>query len=269
MVMPEQNILSFDAALKELDTISKESFNIDVWIPSQKKYFKIKELTAKQQKLIIESILDTTNKTTFSKTFFEIVKENWLDEYSDLENLTIIDKVSIAFYIRKELSNTLNVDFNDDMSLIKSVDLLPIIDSLKEYAHPEDKTFKYEKNSIVVEVEFSIPLFKNEWGFDLYILNSTNYKDKVENVKDILSTTFISELAKYIKEIKIDGKLFNYNNLDISQKVEVVGKLPASLVQNIFEEIFKIKTNLEKIYTITYENLSKKIEVDGLLFLVN
>jgi len=267
--MSEQNTLSFDDALKKLDAISSESFNIDVWIPSQKKYFKIKELTANQQKLIIESMLDTENKTVFSKTFYEIVSENWLGDAFVLENLTIIDKVSIAFAIKNELSDVLKVDFNGDLSVVKPINLLPIIDALKAYVHPENKIFNYEKNSVSVEAEISIPLFKNESDFDFYVFNSIKNENKIENVKDVLAITFISELAKYIKEIKINGNLFNYNNLDIAQKIEVVGKLPATLVQNIFEEIFKIKTTLEKIYTVKYENLSKKIEIDGLLFLVN
>ena len=267
--MSDQKILNFNETLTTLDKISKESFIIEVWIPSKKTFVKLKELTAKQQKLIIESVIDSEGKNIFSKAFYQIIKENWLDDISILDDLTVIDKVSIAFFIRKELSNTISVDLSEDPAIVKSFDLLPIIKEIEVYNHPENKKFKYEKNSVSVEVETHIPSFKEEADFDYYVLNSLKKEDKSEDIKNIMITSFISELAKYIKEIKVNENFMDYSNLNILQKIEVAEKLPAGLVRNIFEEIYKIKIDLEKIYTIHYEDMSKIIEINGLLFLVN
>ena len=88
-------------------------------------------------------------------------------------------------------------------------------------------------------------------------------------MKKVLTTAFITELAKYIKEVKINDNYFNYHNLSISEKIEIVENLPAVLVQNIFNEIFNIKSSIEAIYTVKNENNTKMIEMDGLLFVVN
>ena len=264
--------LNFSDALKELEEISKESFNFEVWIPSKEIYVKLKELNTKQQRFIIESVLDASVKNTFSKVFYKVIEENWLEDISLLNQLTIIDKVSIAFAIRYQLSNIIKVDFKGDSSELKSIDLSPIIENFKNYIHPKNKKFDFEKKSVKIEIETSVPLFKNELEFDSYIikeLKKEQKEDQIEEMKKVLTTAFITELAKYIKEVKINDNYFNYHNLSISEKIEIVENLPAVLVQNIFNEIFNIKSSIEAIYTVKNENNTKMIEMDGLLFVVN
>ena len=145
--------LNFSDALKELEEISKESFNFEVWIPSKEIYVKLKELNTKQQRFIIESVLDASVKNTFSKVFYKVIEENWLEDISLLNQLTIIDKVSIAFAIRYQLSNIIKVDFKGDSSELKSIDLSPIIENFKNYIHPKNKKFDFEKKSVKIEIE--------------------------------------------------------------------------------------------------------------------
>jgi hypothetical protein len=271
--MSEKNtILNFNDALKELDGVSKEFFTFEVWIPSKEIYIKLKELNTKQQRLIIESVLDASVKNTFSKVFYKVMEEIWLDDISLLDELTIIDKASIAFAIRYQLSNTIKVDFKDDSLELKSIDLFPIIENFKKYIHPKNKKFDFEKNSVKVEVEISVPIFKKDLEFDSYItkhIKEEHKEDQIEEMKGILTIAFITELAKYIKEVKINDSYFNYDNLSILERIEIAENLPAVLVQNIFNEIFNIKSSIEAIYTVKNENNAKTIEIDGLLFVVN
>jgi hypothetical protein len=73
--------LSFSDALKILDNATTEAFTTSVWIPSLKRNVSIKEISAKQQKKLLQSALDSSiAKSTFAKTFYQIIKENCLEE---------------------------------------------------------------------------------------------------------------------------------------------------------------------------------------------
>ena len=76
-----ENFLNFDDALSSLETLTSNSFLTDAWIPSLNKTVQLKELTAKQQMTLIENFFDAIeNKITFSKTFFNIILENCLED---------------------------------------------------------------------------------------------------------------------------------------------------------------------------------------------
>ena len=88
--------INFNEALNILNNISKESFSSDVWIPSLKRSVKIQEITAKQQKTLIESAIDSTVlKSTFSKYFYEIVCSNCSEDKEIVEKYN--SKISTLF----------------------------------------------------------------------------------------------------------------------------------------------------------------------------
>lgn len=258
-------ILNFTEALLELESISKEKFTLNVWIPSQKKEFKIKEINIKQQKSLLESFLGSLSyKSTFSKVFFEIIKENWLEDLEILNQLTIVDKAMLAFYNRYNLSNEFEINLEDGKL---NVDLSVIIDKLKQYSHPENKKISHTNNGITVEVETCVPIFKQQAEIEDYIFNNIQIDDEENLVKQITSNSFICDFASYIKEIKIDDDSFGYNSLTIEEKIRLVENLPAALVKQVFDEIFTIKTSLEDLCTVKDGNLSKFIEINGALFM--
>jgi hypothetical protein len=259
------NISNFADALKILEEVSKEYFTIDVWIPSQNKSVKIKEINAKQQKEILEFVLNS--RYNFSEIFYKIIKENWLDENIILDRLTTIDEISIAFYLRYNISKTLKINFNEETALVKEIEILPIINSLKDYKHPDNKFFNFTKNDLELELEFYMPLIKDDIDFDNFILNHKKNINDVEQTKDVLLDSFICEFAKYIKEIKINKNPLNYQDLETKQRIELVENLPASFVKEVFDEVYNIKTDFEKLYTIENEGFTKIIEVDGSFFL--
>ena len=137
--MSEQNsnITNFTEAVDLLNNISKESFVADVWIPSMEKTVKIQEITAKQQKSLIESAIDSViSKSTFSKFFYEIVSLNCLEEKNVIESFTIIDKVSIALSLRQQISDTLKIVFQETPKVETNVKISDVIEKFLTYKHP-------------------------------------------------------------------------------------------------------------------------------------
>ena len=269
------NITNFNEAINLLDSISKESFITEAWVPSLEKSVKIQEITAKQQKLLIESAIDSAvAKSTFSKFFYEIVSSNCLEEKSVIESLTTIDKLSIAFSMRQQISNTLKVVFEENPKVESNVEISSILEKFSKYKHPLPETLNFSKNSVNIEVDMIIPIFSKEGSFDSYIYGKEKGKeDQIQELKKLVTNAFLGETAKFIKDIRINSKSLNYNNLHIPQKIQFMEKLPASLVQDILEKAVKWKSEIDQLTLVEHEILDKKytknIEVDSLLFINN
>ena len=232
--MSEQNsnITNFTEAVDLLNNISKESFVADVWIPSMEKTVKIQEITAKQQKSLIESAIDSViSKSTFSKFFYEIVSLNCLEEKNVIESFTIIDKVSIALSLRQQISDTLKIVFQETPKVETNVKISDVIEKFLTYKHPKSESILFSKNGVEIEVEMSIPLLSEEGNFYSYIYgNDKKEEDQIKEIKDLIASAFLGETAKFVKDIKINGNSINYNTLHIPQKIQFIEKLPASLI---------------------------------------
>jgi len=268
--MNENNILNFTDALNKLNKIAKENFYVDAWVPSLERTIRFQEINAKQQKTIIESAIDSSvSKSTFSKIFYEILSSNCEEDAEVLKTLTIIDKNSIAFHIRSQISETINVIFSEDPKIQSDINILSILDKYKSFKHPENKNVTYAKNEISVNVILSIPKFYAEGDFDSYIYNKERKENNVDDIKNLITDAFIGETAKYIKSIHINDNDINYDSLHIPQKIQIVEKLPATLIQNILQSIMNIKNEINAVSEVSYLEYTKILEADSLIFISN
>jgi hypothetical protein len=271
MVMSEEiKNISFNDALSMLDSVSKESFITDAWVPSLNRNVKIKEITAKQQKTILESAIDSAvSKSTFGKVLFEIITSNCLEDKKIVENLSIADKASIAFTMRTQISDSIKVVFKEDPKIESKISLDSILLKFTEYVHPVNEILEVSKNGVKISAEICLPTISEEFKFDSFLYGNKAKEDQVEEVKYIITNAFLGEAAKYIKEITIDDTSLGYFSLGITQKIMFVEKLSATLVQKILEKVIVWKSDLDKIYTVNHEGIDKVIEIDNLLFLSN
>ena len=273
--MSEENtstVLNFNDALNALENISNENFTTNAWIPSLNRSIKIKELSAKQQKSMIESVIDstTTNKHTFSKVFSDIISSNSLEDASVISNFTVADKASLIFAFRLQLSNSIKIELEDENKSEKEIDIIPILEKFSKYSHPEKENITFSKNSINIEVELAIPTIKNEVDFDSFIYNKKGTQiNQLDDVKQIISEAFIGETAKYIFSIIVNSVPLDYKNMTVAQKIQVIERLPAALVQNILQKVLSWKNELDSIYTVKIGEFTKILDMDGLLFLSN
>ena len=264
------NVLNFNDALGALDSISGELFTADVWVPSIKKFIKVKELNAKQQKTIIESAIDSANSNlTFSKIFFKILIENCIEDPNTVKNFSIIDKASIAISMRKQISETIKVQLSEDPLVEKYFPLGDISKKFEGLQHPEMETITVEKDLNKIEVDFCIPTVEIESELESSIYKKPKNNDEVEDIKQLITNAFLGETAKHIKEIRFNGSSLDYYKLNTVQKITFVEKLPTNLVQKILEKIVVYKEVLDKTLTVSSEDKEKVLEIGSLLFLTN
>lgn len=264
-------ILPFDDALSVLEEYSKETFVSDLYVPSLERNFRLKEITAKQQKKIISSVVDSSAsgyKAHFIPVFLEILKENCSESKDVLENLTLIDRQFLTISLKSAINEKVNIDFEDGVT--ESVSLLPVLQKMKSYKHPKETLKLIEKNSLLIEIGLKVPTLKLELEYFNQMPELKKEVSDTETMKKVLSEAYIYETSKYISSLKIDNKDLGFDVLNVGQKYLILEKLPATIVQIVLNQITEWKLQTDKVIEVTSSNgRTKTLETDGSLFVSN
>lgn len=271
----ETNILDFDGALKALNEAS-ETFQVDVWIPSKRKYLKFKEIDAKQQKDLLNAAMDNSiYNVSFLKTFNDIIYQNVLNNsLEELNGLLAADKASIALSLKNQISNELKVVFDEKNNIIEKINLKPIIEKFKTYNTTLSKGVEIQNSNVKIKAQISQPTLETELKYTEDLNKQYKKTDQIktnEEVQTIISDAFIGETSKYISKLWINEKEIELDNVTFNQKVSIVEKLPSGLIQKVLEQISQWKKEIDDILTVTKtlnnKEYSKVITIDSLLFL--
>jgi hypothetical protein len=272
MIEPNNN--SFNEVLDNLKNLSN-SFVVDVTIPSLNQIVQFKELNTKQQKKLLETITDTSiYKTDFSKIFLQVIKENIVTENININKLTIYDKILIGLFLRSKISDTLNVIFDENSPVYsENIELNPIIEKSKGYIHPSTEEICILKNNSEIKVELSVPTIELESKYESEISKNSKKIENVKNINEIgnvLSEAFISEVSKYINKITFDDQLIDLNVLTINQRIKICEILTADLTQKILQKISEWKKDIDYVLTVASKDntYNKVVSLDNLLFLM-
>lgn len=265
------NNVDFNDLLKNLKDLSS-SFVVDVYIPSIDNFLTFKELNARQQKLLLETLADDSlYKTRFNKQFHNILRENIVTSF-DINTLSVFDKIFIGLYLRGKISSMYNVVFSENPTYTEEINLYKIIDNLKNYKQPKGESITITKNSINMFIELNIPSIEIDLKYEEELYN--NYK-KIENIKEasevgnILSNAFIGEISKYISKMHFNGQDIDLNTLTVQQRIRLTEQLTGDIIQNILTKITGWKESLNHFLSVESadKRYSKVLSLDNLLFL--
>ena len=261
--------LSFKDALGILDTLSNETFVNEAWSPSLKRNIVLKEISAKQQKALLETAIDSSMyKSTFSKTFYEIVTANSTEPKEVIESLNLADKLSLALSLRSQISSSVKVDFDT----AEEFDIAPLLENISKYVAPEPKIISITKSGISISLTLFLPTMLNDFLFDSYLLKNKKKTDDTEEVRSLITDAFLNEASKYIRDVSANDEDLRYSTMSIAQKIQVVEKLPAALIQQLVDVVTAWKKELEQLVTVTSRVNPKEtrvVEIDSMLFLTN
>jgi hypothetical protein len=265
----ENNILNFDDALNALSNAS-ESFKIDVWLPSKQRYVTFKEIDAKQQKSLLSAAIDNSvYNSDFIKSFYNILKENVLDEDETfIDELSIADKAFIAISLRSQISEELTINFSETIN--EKIKIKDVISKFKSYKNPNFENLEVKNNEVSIKINIELPTIKDELDYEEQFYKDYKKVDDVKTTKDlqnIVSEAFIAETSKYIKDISINDKNFDFKALTFNQKIRIVEKLPSALIQKLLEQISLWKKDIDSVLTVKNGDITKVINIDSLLFL--
>ena len=193
-----------------------------VYIPSLEKEIMFKEMTTKQEKMIVKTIVDNpVYNSEFIFAIRDIITENCAEEIN-IDELTIIDKTAICLTMRmKSVGNTFSYMFkNTDKSI--DITISDYVEKFKTVNIPKDTTVGTDD----IKVVCSYPSILTEYALEREFRSNidTMTINDTASARDAIGTVFTNEIVKYIKEITIkrDGDLIQLNMQDYDFKNRVM-----------------------------------------------
>ena len=267
--MNDVNMLDFNSALLALDEASN-SFTVDVWIPSLQENLTFKQLDAKQQKHLLSAAMDTSvYNTSFIKTFYDILKNNILNNSFDINNLTLVDKICIGLTLKSQISDEIVVFFGEKNKISNKFKIKPILDKFKTYKLPDPIIVESKNETFLIKTELLYPTVKVEFDYDNQLKGNKKPEDvkTTEDVQKIISEAFIGETSKYIKTIWINDNEINLFDLNFDKRTKIIEKLPSNLIQKIIDVVGIWKKDIDNILSVTHEEYTQTITIDSFMFL--
>lgn len=221
--------------------------NILFYSPTKDKNYSISALNLKQQKLIIENTISSSlNLIFFNITFFNIIKDNFLDS---IDSLDTIDRVNISLSLRSAIQDDYEIED-------KKVSIKDIIERNKE---------KIEINEEVIETDdykFTVrpPNLVTDNKVNELILNKyKNNQIDDNNLKSVISDLYVYEIIKFVKNVEIGMGEINFNVEDnFNNSIKLFNEIDSVNFKQILRYINKIRDielSLTKIPE-TEENIS-------------
>ncbi len=216
-----KNVSSF---VSKLEKISDDKSQ--VYLPSLKKDIDVTSLTIKQQKDLISSSLDgLKGAINFSRTLNKVVLDS-----TTINDLKIYDRLPIVIGLRKDsLGGKIK-------SGEEKIDLERIIANIKKIPlEIEDKSSVRYKN---LKLNLKVPTLKQE----NILLNKVeqDIDNESEDLKQGVGLLYIVELLKFIVSLEIDDEVIDFSDIRISERMELVEKLPLSIYNEVSAFIEKI-----------------------------
>jgi len=257
----EDNILDFNKALNELSQLAN-NYSFDVWVPSENKTIKFNEINAFQQKQILSGSMDTSiYSKKFNSAIYDIIQNNCSE---DISKFTILDKILICLQLREKISNVIKIQNNNDKI---DVNISDVIEKLKtSYIHPKESELKHNNISITIYPSY----ISEEKLYDDTVLIDNKKAEDIKNTDDIqtiISDAFIGELAKSIKNLKIDDNVIELTTLTFKQRMKLVERMPASLIQDVLNIVSEWKKTIDEFLTVKHEDQTVLVKIDPLFFI--
>lgn len=192
---------------KFLDSVKEaDSDTFKVYVPSQKKELDCKPLSFKQQKDVISTVAEgVVGAIRFQKVLNAIILDN-------LGSVLMSDRNAVIVAMRKNAMGNFQVDDNE-------IDLDEV---LKSYRKVSPK--KTEKIKDRISATLEIPTIEKENK----ILNSIieSFKKNGDDAGKNLSQIYTYEIIKYIKDVELGETKIIFDDLKISEMVQIVESLP-------------------------------------------
>ena len=232
--------------ISKLDKLNNTK--LEVFVPSLNKQVETKTLNLKQQKDLIAPALDGIKGTlNFSKTLNNIIIDN-----SGLKDLKIYDRLPFAVQLRKEALGNKILTNDGQVKLDK------ILNNLQEVSFniKSQETVRHENLTIGLKV----PTLQQE---NILLTNciqtiSTLNDDLTEHV----GVLYLFEIVKYIENLKIDDEVVDMSEIKISERINLVERLPLAIYRDISEFIATVNKYENDILTVG----GVLITIDSLFF---
>ena len=241
-----------DELLEKLKELGNKQ-TTEIFIPSLDWGGKIrlKSLTGGHMKMILNTI---TNDANFDKVLLDVIKDTTNIHEDKINNLNIFDVILITFYLR-----VFNIGRTVTTENGVIIDLGDHLFKLGEYIFP--KAVSWVEGEITLNAD--VPSFS-----DRIRANDILASLQDEHQESLIGKVFISELAKYVSGVSINGieQMPDYQSLSYENRMKVVEVLPQTLITKLLVYIQDIQSMEEELLHGSYDDKRGNIPFNAQLF---
>lgn len=230
---------------------------------SSNEVVKFLPISIKQQKEIIKTAMDSImSPVTFSITINDIIKNN----SSIKKDFYIIDKPIILLNLRKN-------SVSDEIKLTKDTKTatITITEILKNYK-PKINILDFNKNLTEgsITIVTKLPTLDDDTKINLEVKKLFDKHKDEEKLREIVGELFVTELLKYIKEVKfIENQIesvIDFNTLSFDQKIKTFETLPMNLNYKLVKLVSSVRDIEKALLEVTIDNENYSIVLDSGFF---
>jgi len=225
-------------------------------LPQSKLSVGLKSLQAKHVSKINSSLLASMSQSVKKTVFNKLVEQIFTDILTlpdgvDYNSFTVIDYYYILFTIRESINPIFKIQGDDDNDV--SVN---ITEKLNVYRKTKFKLTLPKVGKKPCEVYLKVPTYKLMRRFeDITHERQVAEEKKGEknfDMESIMKDMFSFSIIPYIEKIKtvVDGdepSEIIFNELTLSQKVQILDLIPSELYKNIIEGIGKLNSPIDEL----------------------
>lgn len=269
--MSENN--QFDQLLNSLKE-KNASRTLNIWIPSLKRGVAFKHLSLEQQKTLIKSsVRENLLRLDFSRNMYGVIKQNIADETVQVDNLNIIDLISIGLSYRA-------IDISDEYGFYIQDKFYPVdLNKICERVRTIDYKDLFQKETIVSDgyhVTVQVPYIKtdkelNDNLFEKY----KDVPDDPEALRDILADVYIHEAVKYITNVEIVGEGDDPNvepvEIDMTkftakERLKIVDQIPLTILNRLVDVSDKVQRVESELLDIDLDGETATIQLNSAFY---
>jgi hypothetical protein len=241
----EENVKSFLDKIEELKEVKSK-----VQILSTGKEVECSVLTFKQQKDLISTIADgSVGSIKFTKIINDIIIAN-----TGNNDIKVSDKLPIILKLRID---SIGKIYKFDQ---EELDLEKVLEKAKKLKLISTKTIGDQ-----IKVELDAPTLAQENKVIQTTIDIVK-KDGDDELGKSIGNIYTYEIVKYIKSVKFDDLVLNFQDIPIKDRYKIVDKLPLSLNKDIILFIQDIKAKEVEVLTLMVDNVEKTIDIDVSFF---
>jgi hypothetical protein len=209
--------------LGKLQSINNSNL-IDVFVPSQGRFIKFKQLSVKQQKDLIKTGLDgALAGATMSNVLNTIISEN----SSEPIEYNIFDRSPVIVNLRIQ---SFGSSYTQDD---KQLDLSVISQQMLQFDTPSSNIIRYDNT---IQVKVGVPALKKDTAINNSLIAQIK-KNQDIGVGDAVGSLYMYELLKFVEAVDVAGNVIDFDKCSVADGLTVVENLPAKILVELVEFI--------------------------------
>lgn len=202
---------------------------VEVFVPSQNRIVKFKQLSVKQQKELIKTSLDgALAGVTLGNAFNNIVLENAVD----CDDFNIFDRAPIILTLRQQSFGSMYTEGDVVVDLTNITQKKHIIET------PFASTMSFD-DDITIDVE--VPSLQCDTRINDVVAAQLK-KNQDANLGDAVGSLYLYEIVKFIKSVEVASDAVEFSNHTAADQLKVVESLPAKIITQVVDFIQQFRT---------------------------